>query len=119
MAGPVEDLGHSSGGDGHAEAVSQGQRRVRAAYSDPARQVPHHAPPGRSTEQGKQGRVSASFGQGIDRVRQLQAKVFREIQLSGLRNQTLGEIGVDAPIVLFVDICQGGTTNRLAESNVR
>jgi hypothetical protein len=42
----------SPGGDGHVEAVSQRNQRSGAAGGDLVRQVPHHAPPGRSARQG-------------------------------------------------------------------
>ncbi len=63
-AGREEDQGHSPGGDGHVEAVSQRDQRTRPAGGDSLRQVPHHASSGQSARRGAQERVPADSAAG-------------------------------------------------------
>ena len=63
-AGREEDQGHSPGGDGHVEAVSQRDQRTRPAGGDSLRQVPHHASSGQSPRRGAQERVPADSAAG-------------------------------------------------------
>src|ERR1019366_1029824 len=58
LAGREEDPGHSLGGDGHVEAVLQRDCGACISSGDPVRQVPYHAPSGRSARRGAQVRVS-------------------------------------------------------------
>ena len=51
---------HSACGDGHVEAVHQRNPQTGAAGIHPVRQVPHHAPPGRSPRQSAQGGIRAA-----------------------------------------------------------
>ncbi len=57
LAGREEDQGHSPGGDGYVEAVSQRDGGARPAGGDPVRQVPHHASLGQGPRRGAQVRV--------------------------------------------------------------
>ncbi len=60
LAGREEEPPDPAGADGHVEAVSQGHAGPRAAGGDSVRQVPRHAPSGRGTRPGAQGRVRAA-----------------------------------------------------------
>ena len=51
-----------------------------------------------------QAQVDGRGIEGVDRVRQFHAKRVRRIEFSRLGDQSLGKVGVDAPVAPFVGI---------------
>lgn len=56
--------------------------------------------------------------EGVDRVRQIDSKAVCMVQLPGLANQDLSEVPPDAPVAMFVGMCQRAAGNRGAHSHM-
>ena len=66
----------------------------------------------------RQAQVDGGGIEGVDCVRQIHAKRVGCIEFSRLGNQSLGKVGVDAPVAPFVGIGQRGAAHRLAQSHM-
>ena len=56
--------------------------------------------------------------QGVDCIRQVDAKVVPGVQLSGLCDQALSKVGVNFPVAFFVGVGQRGTLDRSTDTHV-
>ena len=54
----------------------------------------------------RQAKIDGGGIQGVDRLIQFQAKTFAGVKLSGVLDQHLSEVGVDAPVPCFVGMGQ-------------
>ena len=66
----------------------------------------------------RQAQIDSGGVQGISRVLQLPAEAVVGIEFPGLRDQSLGELGMDAPVPRLVGIGQRGSLDRLSKSHV-
>jgi hypothetical protein len=75
--------------------------------------LPEHGP-----GEKRQTQVDGRGVEGIDGFLQLQAGIVVGIEISGLMNQNLGEVSIDAPVARFVGVGQSASGHAATESHV-
>ncbi len=66
----------------------------------------------------RQAQIDGGRIQGVSRICQIESKILTGIKFSGLSNQTLGKVSIDAPVARLVGVGQGRASNRLPKTHV-
>ena len=65
-----------------------------------------------------QAQVDGCRVEGIDGIRKLQPEVVVRVKPARQGDQTVGQLGVDAPVALLVCVCQSRAPNRFPKAHV-
>jgi len=66
----------------------------------------------------RQTQIDGGRIEGIDRVFEFESQIFAGVKRAGLRDEDLGEVGIDAPIARFVGMGQGVSGDAPPKSHV-
>ena len=123
----IHDVNGTGFGDQHIKSMNIVQLAVRDM--DEARDVaapieqrvhPHggFGGPKMGPREHRHAQIDGRGVQRIDGVGQVQAKVFCGVETSGLGDQPLSELSIDAPVARLVGIGERGTVDRIAKAHM-
>jgi len=123
----IHDVNGTGFGDQHIKSMNIVQLAVRDM--DEARDVaapieqrvhPHggFGGPKMGPREHRHAQIDGRGVQRIDGVGQVQAKVFCGVETSGLGDQPLSELSIDAPVARLVGIGERGTVDRIARAHM-